>query len=376
MRQPSLTLIVKTSSACNMACSYCDADIYSRRRMPFEVLASLTAKALGTGRPAQFIWHGGEPLLLGQEFYRKALWLQEHYRRENQFVSNSIQTNATLLNDEWIDIFDDGNFSVGVSLDGPAELHDSNRVLRNGTGTFHKAMRGISLLKARNQRFGVLAVVTEETIKLGARKFFDFYLDNGLTDIALLSLKPVLIKGGKGHLPRESSSHSEFVNDIFDIWYEMDDPGVHIRDFESIMRVLLGGEHSICLLAGQCIGQDFAINFNGDFYHCDEFMTDSDYRLGNIVEHDMKTLLEGSRIKALIKSEEANLRNLTCNWKSVCNGGCPKDRYVAARLGGGGPVLCCGYANLIEHISARIIENPQVARLKLGHPAGLGTGRA
>jgi uncharacterized protein len=357
-----------------MACTYCDADIYSRQRMPFEVVASLTAKALKTGRSAHFIWHGGEPLLLGHDFYRKALWLQERYRRPHQFVTNAIQTNGTLLSDEWIDIFEAGGFSIGVSLDGPAELHDSSRVLRNKTGTFRKVMHGISLLKERNQPFGVLAVVTEETIKLGAQRFLDFYIENGLTNLAILSLKPALIKNETHHMPRDSRGHSQFVRDVFDIWYGMGDPDVHIRDFESIIRALLGGEHSICLLAGSCIGQDFAINFNGDFYHCDEFMTDPRYRLGIIVEDDMDTSLDGPRIRALVAAEEAAQRDLDCTWQAVCNGGCPKDRYVAARLGGGGRVVCCGYADLIEHISARIAENPRVAKLRLEHAAELQSG--
>lgn len=355
------SLIVKTSSACNLACTYCDADIYSKEKMSFSVLAHLTAKALRGGGPTHFIWHGGEPLLLGQEFYRKAVWLQERYRQPDQLVSNALQTNATLLDDEWLDLFAACRFSLGVSLDGPAHLHDGQRVLRSGRHTHDKVMHGISLLKSRDHPFGVLAVVTEATLALGARRFFDFFVDNGLKSFAVLCQRPAIIKGAEEHMLRDA--HSRFVCDLFDLWYERDDPDIHIRDFESIMRALLGGEHGTCLLAGQCIGKYFAVNFNGDIFHCDEFMTDSRYRLGNIIVDDFSSILTTPTIELLRNSERGNHEQLDCPWTSICNGGCPKDRTVAAMFSGGSPVVCCGYAPLIEHIHTRIAEDPRLAQL-------------
>jgi uncharacterized protein len=331
--------------------------------MSFNVMANMTAKALRTGRMTHFIWHGGEPLLMGRDFFKKAMWLQERYRGPNQYVTNAVQTNGTLLDDDWIDLFEAGNFSIGVSLDGPPDIHDFNRVRRNGRGSFDSVMRGIELLKARNQSFGVLAVLTENAVRLGPQGFFDFFVENGITSFAILSLNPAIITGDTRHMSR--SDHSEFVKDVFDVWLERNDPDVHIRDFESIMRVLLGGEHSVCLLAGNCIGRYFAVNFDGDFYHCDEFMTDKQYRLGNIVDDELQDLLEGPAIQALRRTEKTNLQNLECEWLPVCNGGCPKDRYVAARFGSGGQVVCCGYAGLIEHIRSRIVENPQLASTML-----------
>lgn len=348
-----LSLILKTTSACNMACRYCDADIYSRERMSFEVLAHVTHKALRTDGDVSFIWHGGEPLLLGKEFYRKAVWLQHHYKRSNQRVLNTIQTNGTLLDDEWLDLFDEAAFSIGLSLDGPALLHDSNRVLANKRGTFEKVMRAVSLMRQRKRGFGVLAVVSEETMQFGAREFFRFFVDNDLKHFALLCQRPALNVSRTEYVQRRSGS--AFLREIFDLWLAENDPEISIRDFDSIIKSLLGGRHTTCLLAGGCIGRYFAVDPRGAVFHCDEFMFDPAYRLGNIVTDDFGMLRSSETIRLLEGGNANQIRDLDCPWLPVCNGGCPKDRYVAYKLNG--DVRCCGFANLIKHIQSRIAAN-------------------
>ena len=348
----SLSLIVKTSSACNMACRYCDADIYSHQRMSFGVLAQLTKKALQSHRTVNFIWHGGEPLLLGKDFYRKAVWLQQRYRRPDQHLTNTLQTNGTLLDEEWLDLFDAGGFSIGLSIDGPALLHDRNRILRSQHGTFDRVMHALSLLRKRSRGFGVLAVVTDDTIRLGAREFFRFFVDNGLKNFALLCRRPALNVGQADYVPR--SEHSRFVREVFDLWLAEDDPDICIRDFDSIVRALLGGRHSTCLLAGGCIGAYFAVDMIGDVYHCDEFMFDPEYRLGNITVHDLWQPVMSVKIQALSQRNAEEIERLDCPWLPICNGGCPKDRYVERSFAREGKVRCCGFADLIAHISSRI----------------------
>jgi uncharacterized protein len=348
----SLSLIVKTSSACNMACRYCDADIYSHQRMSFGVLAQLTKKALQSHRDVSFIWHGGEPLLLGKEFYRKAVWLQRRYRGPDQRVTNTVQTNGTLLDEEWLDLFDAGGFAIGLSVDGPALLHDQNRILRGQQGTFDRVMHAVSLMRKRSRGFGVLAVVSDDTIRLGAREFFRFFVDNGLKNFALLCQRPALNVGQTDYIPR--SQHSGFVREVFDLWLAEDDPEICIRDFDSIVRALLGGRHSTCLLAGGCIGAYFAVDVVGDVYHCDEFMFDPEYRLGNIAVDDFGQPALSMNIEALSRRNAKEIARLDCPWLRICNGGCPKDRYVGRRFASDGNVRCCGFADLIEHIWSRI----------------------
>jgi uncharacterized protein len=353
-----LSLTVKTSSACNMACRYCDADIYSHKRISFQVVAHLVKKALKTGADVRFVWHGGEPLLLGKEFYRKAIWLQQRCKLPQQCISNSVQTNGTLLDEDWLDFFDQAGFSVGLSLDGPAQLHDNSRVLANGHGSFDKVMRAASLMKNRNRKFGVLAVVTDDTIRAGAEQLFRFFVDNGLKNFGLLCQYPALNVGRQEYVSR--NIQCQFLCDIFDLWLAEDDPEVHIREFDSILRRLLGGQHTSCLLAGGCFGKYFAIDPDGSIFHCGEFMFDPNYNMGNIQTIDFETLQSADKIRYLNEENTESIRTLDCPWVSVCSGGCPKDRYIDRIFNP--TARCCGFADLIEHIWLRLEENPVLAR--------------
>jgi len=328
--------------------------------MSFGVLAQLTKKALQSHRDVSFIWHGGEPLLLGKEFYRKAVWLQNRYRSSDQRVTNTVQTNGTLLDEEWLDLFDAGGFAIGLSVDGPGLLHDRNRILQGQQGTFDRVMHAVSLMRKRSRGFGVLAVVSDDTIRLGAREFFRFFVDNGLKNFALLCQRPALNVGQTDYIPR--SQHSGFVREIFDLWLAEDDPEICIRDFDSIVRALLGGRHSTCLLAGGCIGAYFAVDMVGDIYHCDEFMFDPEYRLGNITVDDLGQPALSVNIQALSRRNAEEIARLDCPWLPICNGGCPKDRYVGRKFASDGNVRCCGFADLIEHISSRIGAARALAR--------------
>jgi uncharacterized protein len=353
-----LSLIVKTTSACNMACRYCDADIYSHKRISFQVVAHLVKKALKTGADVKFIWHGGEPLLLGKEFYRKAVWLQQRCKLPQQRISNSLQTNGTLLDEGWLDFFDQAGFGIGLSLDGPAQLHDKNRVLAKGHGSFDKVMRAATFMKKRNREFGVLAVVTDDTIRVGAEQFFRFFVDNGLKNFALLCQYPALNVGRAEYISRHTQS--QFLRDIFDLWLAEDDPEVCIREFDSILRRIIGGQHTSCLLAGGCIGKYFAIDPDGSIFHCGEFMFDPNYNLGNIQTIDFEALQSADKIQYLNRANLESIRTLDCPWVSVCNGGCPKDRYINRIFNP--TARCCGFADLIEHIWLRLEENPNLAR--------------
>jgi uncharacterized protein len=359
----SLSLTVKTISACNLACRYCDADIYSHKRISFEVLAHVVKKALKTDADVNFIWHGGEPLLLGKEFYRKAVWLQQRCKLPGQRVTNSLQTNGTLLDEGWLDFFDQAGFSLGLSLDGPAQLHDRHRVLAKGYDSFEKVMRAAMLMKQRNREFGVLAVVTEDTIRFGAKELFRFFVDNGLKKFDLLCQHPAINAGRREYISRHTQSR--FMRQVFDLWLAEDDPEVSIREFDSILRSLIGGQHTLCVLAGGCIGKYFAIDPDGSVFHCDEFMFDQAYNLGNIRTTDFEALQRTEKIQHLNRENCENIQTLDCPWVSVCNGGCPKDRYINRMFGL--TTRCCGFADLIEHIVLRLEENPSLAG-RLGFP--------
>jgi len=329
--------------------------------MSFEVLAHTIKKALYNGRSAQFIWHGGEPLLASEAFLKKAVLLQHKFSK-NQYISNSIQTNGTLLNESWLDFFDQHGFMIGLSLDGPEELHNKNRILSNGKDTFENVMKSISLIKKRYNSVNLIAVITEDTLRLGAKKFFSFFIENGLNHFSLLSQKPVIILGREDYI--KMNTYSQFMNELFDLYLELDDPSVHILQFDSILNSMIGNGKEGCILAGGCIGKYFAINYNGDIYHCDEFMTDSNYKLGNIINNDFEEILQSDQISMLRDQNQREIDELSCKWFSVCKGGCPKDRYVP-KMFSRDKVVCCGYSDLIEHISERISTHSEIVNSKI-----------
>jgi uncharacterized protein len=223
-------------------------------------------------------------------------------------------------------------------------------------------MEAVSLMRRKNIPFGVLAVITEDTVRIGAKKFFEFFIQNNIKNFALLCQRPAIIVGRSDHLSR--TEQSQFVNEIFDLWYDLEDLDIHIRDFESILSALVGGRHSSCLLEGDCIGKYFGVNFNGDIYHCDEFMFDPEYKLGSVMSSGFDSVLSSDHIAKLRTENESEVNQLACKWLPVCNGGCPKDRYVGKKISGG-TVKCCGYSLLIEHIVERISKDPKIAKLKL-----------
>ena len=350
-----LSLIIKGISTCNLACKYCDADIYSNRKMDFRTLATLIKKALSYGKIIDFIWHGGEPTLLGIEFYEKALYLQNIFKRKDQIVRNSIQTNGTLLNEQWVRFFKDNKFSVGISLDGQQALHNANRVFKNGNGSFDNVFRGIKLLRDAKVNSGVLAVITEDTLNTKPKDFLDFFIKNGIFNFGLNWQRPAYNIQRDDNLVR--SKYSDFLNGLFDVWYKLGNPDIHIREFDSIISKVLGGKKGFCILEGGCIGKYLGITTTGDIFHCDEFMFDMDYKLGNISYGTFDNILsdDNERIKKLKDANNKQIKQLDCEWLNVCHGGCPKDRYIYIK--GGNNPTCCGWNEIISHIYRRVYNN-------------------
>jgi len=351
----SLTVIIKVISACNLACRYCDADIYSNRRMSLDTVSQIITKALDYADHVEFIWHGGEPLLMGIQFYEKVVELQKRYRREGQTIENDLQTNGTLISQEWVDFFKANDFHVGVSLDGPPEVHNANRVFRSGQGSFEQVMRGIRLLRENGVKFGVLAVITKETVRLGAKRFLDFFIENGIFNIGILPQRPALNIGRTDALPREE--FEKFAIELFDYWYSLDDPRIEIREFDAILDRIFGAESKICIFGGDCRGKILAITPNGDVYPCDEFMFDYRYKLGNIREQTFEEMLNPMNPKLIrIRLEDLETKkSINCKYSKICNYGCPKDRYVLSRVYN--EEGTCGWCNVIDHIYKRVMKD-------------------
>ncbi|MDT7906369.1 MAG: radical SAM protein [Sulfolobales archaeon] len=350
-----ITLIVKVVSTCNLACRYCDADTYSNLRMSLDTISQIIKKALNYADHVEFIWHGGEPLLMGIQFYEKVVELQKRYRREGQTIVNTLQTNGTLISQEWVDFFKANGFHVGVSLDGPPEVHNANRIFRNGQGSFEQVMRGIRLLRENGVKFGVLAVITKETVRLGAKRFLDFFIENGIFSIGILPQRPALNIGRTDALPREE--FEKFAIELFDYWYSLDDPRIRIREFDAILSRILGARSGFCIFSGDCVGRFLGITPDGDVYHCDEFMFDERYKLGNVREQTFEEMLNPMNPKLLrIRLEtEGTKKSISCKYSKICNYGCPKDRYVLSKVYN--EEGTCGWCNVIDHIYKRVMKD-------------------
>jgi uncharacterized protein len=350
-----LVLIIKVVSTCNLACRYCDADTYSNRRMSLDTVSQIIKKALDYADRVEFIWHGGEPLLMGIQFYEKVVELQKRYRREGQTIMNSLQTNGTLISQEWVDFFKANDFHVGVSLDGPPEVHNANRIFRNGQGSFEQVMRGIRLLKENGVEFGVLAVITKETVRLGAKRFLDFFIENGIFNIGILRQRPALNIGRTDALPREE--FEKFAIELFDYWYSLDDPRIRIREFDAILSRILGSESKVCIFSGNCVGRLLGIISDGDVYHCDEFMFDDRYKLGNVREQTFEEILNpmNPRLIRIRLETEGTKKSISCKYSKICNYGCPKDRYVFSKVYN--EEGTCGWCNVIDHIYKRVMKD-------------------
>ena len=351
----SLSLIIKVVSTCNLACRYCDANIYSNRRMSLDTVSQIIKMALDYADRVEFIWHGGEPLLTGIQFYEKVVELQKRYRREGQTIENDLQTNGTLISQEWVDFFKANDFKVGVSLDGPPEVHNANRVFRNGQGSFEQVMRGVRLLRENGVEFGVLAVITKETVRLGAKKFLDFFIENGIFNIGILRQRPALIIGRTDALPREE--FDKFAIELLDYWYSLDDPRIRIREFDAILSRILSARSRVCIFNGDCVGKYLGITPDGDVYHCDKFMFDYRYKLGNTREQTFEEMLNPMNPKLIrIRSEDLETKkSISCKYPKICNYGCPKDRYVLSRVYN--EEGTCGWCNVIDHIYKRVMKD-------------------
>jgi uncharacterized protein len=318
--------------------------------MDFNVLVKVISKFLNYPiNNINFIWHGGEPLLNGIIYYKKILYLQEKCNTNNVNIVNSIQSNGTLMNEEWVKFFKEYKFNVGISFDGPKVLHDSQRINCSKESTFDSILNAILLLQRYKVPYGILSVVSKKSIEYGAINILKFYLDKNIKNIAFLKQRP------KINLSREfsnidtkySEEFNNFMKQVFDFWFENNNSEIKIRELNSILSILLGGSSRICTIGGNCIGQNFSIETNGDIYHCDFSVNDNSYKLGNIVDNSVNEIMNKNKANKLnsIALEYKNDKCKECKWLSFCNGGCVRCAFFDPPK-----TDFCENSSLFEHI--------------------------
>lgn len=350
-----MTTIMKVISDCNLACSYCydlPRQIRSHARiMNMEVLERSIFQVLtNSPRKAQFIWHGGEPLLRGKDFFAAAVELQRKYKKPDQEIENGIQTNGLLLDNGWVDFFEENAFGIGVSLDGPEIYHDLYRVSSNGNGSFGGVLSAIELLVERKVKFGVLCVLTRESI-VSADELYSFFRKIGVKSFDFLPLMESAL-----HSSVTVKDFGTFMCTVFDRWFQDNDPEIRIRFFENALEGILGGSPGLCFFAGTC-SSFITVDVNGDVYPCDNLAPFWEFRFGNLISESLDTILLNSRFQRFQAS--VNLHNPQCSkcrYLKICYSGCTFERYVSNGNISAKTRLCSAHKRIFSHIEKKVVS--------------------
>jgi uncharacterized protein len=352
-------VFVKPAGAlCNLNCSYCyylpKADLYSPRlsSMPADLLEIYIKQHMDatTGRTIFFSWHGGEPLLAGLEFYRYAVGVQKKYCPAGKKVLNGIQTNGTLLNEDWCRFLAEEQFTIGLSMDGPEEMHDQFRKDRKQAGSFRKVLAGYDLLVMHGSDPEVLCVVNAANVKYPLETY-RFFRHLGISYITFIPLVEPLEGGAMVSFNTPSAeAFGAFLSSIFDEWLNHDIGRIKVQIFEEALRTAFNQDHTLCIFKPQC-GSVPVVEQNGDIYSCDHFV-DAAYKIGNIRESSLSKALDSIQQKAFGGSKLTSLPEYckSCDVRSMCNGECPKNRFIFTPTGEPGlNYLCNGYKQFFNH---------------------------
>lgn len=364
-----VVMVMKATRLCNLRCTYCRFwDEGPNQKMSFEVLARATQGVLSSPgvQAVDFCWHGGEVTLLPVAFYRKAIWLQEQFRRPGQLVSNSIQTNGTLLKPEWLDFLKRYRLSVGVSLDGPPEIHDQRRIDARGRATSARVRKGIELLRREGIAHGALMVVDDDVVALGAARMIEYFLDLGVKDVALLNVLPDNHPGRQAYF--EFPRHVSFLRELFALWWPRYRQEIKFRELADLVGKVRGERGTLCVFDGNCMGGYLTIEPMGEIGACDKFLGDDDYRLGNVLTTPLAQIRDGHKFISVDASTALGIEGTeTCSWFRVCQGGCPHDRYLRGRKGVLQDEACCGLGPLLDDIQ-QALERENDLGVFVGEP--------
>ncbi|PKN66212.1 MAG: anaerobic sulfatase maturase [Deltaproteobacteria bacterium HGW-Deltaproteobacteria-15] len=346
-------------AACNLRCDYCyylEKALYADEgniRMPDDVLEEFIVQHIQTTPDpvVLFSWHGGEPTLLGLDYFQKIVGLQRKHQPVHRRIVNGIQTNGTLLNEEWCRFLAAEGFGVGISLDGPEHLHDGHRLTRGGEPTHRQAMRGYDLLARHGVPCDVLCVVHALNVQKPI-EVYRFFKQIKASYIGFLPLVEALPDEDGSVSPRTAPSElfGDFLCTIFDEWAAQDIGQVRIQIFEEAAGAALGRDHALCIFKKTC-GDVPVIERNGDFFSCDHFVN-KEHLIGNIRETPLADLLDDPRQRAFGRIKWDTLPRYCCECEVLllCHGGCPKDRILRTPDGEAGlNYLCAGYKRFFTH---------------------------
>lgn len=372
--KPLYVMLKPAGAHCNLACKYCyyleKNKLYptaQRHLMSDEMLEQFTREYIEAQTMTQvlFTWHGGEPLLRSIDFYRKALSLQQKYAGGKR-IDNVIQTNGTLLTDEWCEFFAQNHWLVGISIDGPQPYHDHYRLTAAGKPSWQKVMQGIKLLKKHGVEWNAMAVVNAYNVN-HPLEFYRFFKENGCQFLQFTPIVERLTRhedgrtlaslADKNEIPMSEASVTPeqwgyFLCAIFDEWVRKDVGKIFVEIFDCTLANWMGISPGICAYSKEC-GHAGVMEHNGDVYSCDHFVF-PEYKLGNICDHSLIDMLYGEQQQEFSRLKHSSLPRQCkeCDMEFACHGECPKNRFMKDKYGDSGlNYLCPGYYHYYQHVA-------------------------
>ena len=372
--KPLYVMLKPAGAHCNLACKYCyyleKNKLYptaQRHLMSDEILEQFTREYIEAQTMSQvlFTWHGGEPLLRSIDFYRKALSLQQKYAGGRR-IANVIQTNGTLLTDEWCEFFAQNHWLVGISIDGPQPDHDHYRLTAAGKPSWKKVMQGIKLLKKHGVEWNAMAVVNAYNAN-HPLEFYRFFKENGCQFLQFTPIVERLTRhedgrtlaslADKNEIPLSEASVTPeqwgyFLCAIFDEWVRKDVGKIFVEIFDCTLANWMGISPGICAYSKEC-GHAGVMEHNGDVYSCDHFVF-PEYKLGNIRDHSLIDMLYGEQQQEFSRLKHSSLPRQCkeCDMEFACHGECPKNRFMKDKYGDSGlNYLCLGYYHYYQHVA-------------------------
>ncbi len=385
---------------CNIDCKYCyyleKEKLFpdeKKFRMPEDVLESYIRQVIETSLEAgmadvPFAWQGGEPTMLGVGYFQKIVELQKKHAPPGTKITNALQTNGMLLNDEWGTFLQDAGFLVGISIDGPRKIHDHYRVDRAGRATFDTVMRGLEILQRHNVEHNALCTVHRAN-GIKGKEVYKFLKNAGLDYIQFI---PIVERNGSDGLagapqvdmdPGNSVTewsvsprvYGKFLCDVFDIWFRNDIGKISVQYFDVQLGLWLGGPSTLCVFAETC-GNGLALEHDGSLYACDHYVY-PEYRLGRITETPLREMLWTDRQRAFGQDKLTGLtaQCRSCRYRFACNGGCPKHRFAVSRDGEPGHnYFCESYTMFFKHAGKRM--QAMAEAVALGYPAASAAAKS
>ena len=326
--------------------------------MPDDVLERMISGLMCQRFPQTvFAWQGGEPTVAGLDFFRRAVELEQKHGASGQAVGNGLQTNGILIDEQWCEFMKQYHFLVGLSLDGPRGVHDAVRVNAAGHGSWDRVMHSARLMDRYEVEYNILCVVNRENIGLGTR-LLEWYVENGFDYLQFI---PCVEKASEYNVDPEA--YGGFLCDIFDYWAKHLFGEVSIRDFDAFLAQCLGEPNPLCTYGRVC-NHYIVIEHNGDVYPCDFFVYD-EWKLGNIMNAPLESFIETEKYKKFAYQKNKVPACRGCKWRSMCHGGCQKDRLSVGTLSDPTP-LCTAYKKFFEHAIPKMNTLAKRARKQHG----------